>query len=250
MKSTPLKEKLQAAGRDGEGRGAIPEHHALKKIRRKGSGRRKGKFLKALRQGTPSHRLAIKSYSGETRLGVRRLYDCLRTLALYTKNHDVKSSPQLHREISKWIKGKGFPREMFEILFVLVSATRKSDGDFFKSFAAAFEKWNANAKTIDNRMWGQPSDDPELELLLELKTYYDIPPFPPMFYTGGERVVTDSWTPAIQDKLDMPIKERPRLTLTEIQELIKNKLGYDLSLSSISEKAKIVGLPVHRRFGR
>lgn len=132
------------------------------------------------------------------------------------------------------------PREFFfEILWVLVNAVQKKDVSFFKEFARTFELMTKNDAAPETLF--TPPADPEFYWLGQLRKYYEAKSnvfYPPFFSESANKILSLS-----RDK-------RPPLTLNQVGDFLQLHLGYRPSDSSISAKAKKVGIPLHKRFGK
>ena len=197
----------------------------MKKIKRKGSGRKKGQLCKAFESGQPLAEILRLAERGGYRKDVLRVYDHLRTLAwqqdfLIRSGLDVQNKRRAtYEHFVGYLSENGSP-EVFQALWVLINAVRKKDIQFFNELARTFEamvKKDAAPTTLFT-----PPADPEFYWLGKLREQFE----------------------------NTPLNKRQPFTLNQIGKFLKEHIGYRPSDSSLSAKAKRVGIAVHLRFGK
>ena len=194
----------------------------MKKITRKGSGRKKGQLCKVFEAEQPLAELLSLAERGNYRKDVLRVYQHLRTISFrfdstirscnrYEKSlHNTKRF--IYAELASDLRENNSP-EIFQTLWVLVNAVRKKDIAFFKDLARTFELMvNKDAAPLT----------------------IPAPPAAPDFFWLGRLRKT----------------RRGAFTLDEIGDWLEKHTGQRPSLSSISAKAKKAGISVNPRFGK
>ena len=190
------------------------------KTKRPGAGRKKGQLTKVdASTFSPSH-----AEQGDYRGDVRQVYQDLRSLAW---NEGVLEMG--------WEKSL----DAYRAMTTIVKATRKKDVSFFNELAGLFSLMVANDAAPETLP--APPADTEFFWLGKLREYHEAESntyCPPYFSESLSKV------------LSLPRADRPPLTLKQIGDFLKQRTGHRPSLSSLSAKAKIVGLSVHLRFGK
>ena len=221
-----------------------PATHTMK-TKRKGSGRKKGQIFELTKKGHnpqfPLGELIKLAKQGDRPKDAFRVCEHLRALAW--KLHHSPGAPVTRREaycaIEQWMDEARKSPEIFETLWLLINAFEKRDVPFFASLTrmiAAMEKNNAAPDTLT-----MPPADPEMFWLGKLKEYYEAEQnvFCPPFFTES-----------VSKILSLPKTKRPPLTLNQIGDFLQLHLTHRPSDSWLSSKAKLLGIPVHLRFGK
>jgi hypothetical protein len=204
-------------------------------VKRKGAGRKKGQITKAKERDLSPGEITALAFKGDQKEGAIRVYQHLRTLA---RKLDGCSRREAYSAVEGWMLEAKKSPEIFEALFVLVNAMHRKNVAFFNDLARTVALMVRNDAAPDTI--SAPPADLEFYWLGRLREYYDAESnvFCPPFFSESANEV-----------LSMPRKSRPPLTIKMIGDFLKLHIGYRPSESSISAKAKIVGLPLHGKFG-
>lgn len=205
------------------------------KVKRPGSGRKKGQLCKV--DSSPNFvRLARMGYH---RKDVCRVYEQLRAISL--KIADDATPREFYHWLQRSLHGSGGKStEVFEALFGLVNAMRKRDADFFKRLSQAVDHFDAN----DRNRWATSSPPPADKTkywFAKLAEYYhaESVSFCPPFF--GEQLA---------EILRKEQNQRPPLSIKLVRQFITMQTGEHLSDATISDHAKRHGVPLNPRFGK
>jgi hypothetical protein len=231
----------------------------MKKIvKRKGAGRRKGQVIK-LARGSSLEKILLAATTGGLRKDVLRVYQHLRVLTWKLNLDGEMSRREAYYAVERMMGECGQDKipEIFETLWVLLNAVRRGDVAFFQEFARTFELMKANDVAKDTIP--SPPADLEFFWLVKLRHLHESEAKPSRSWSSsrlphparlsppaGPHHLPDSLIPV----LSLPLATRPPLTLDQIGDFLELRMGRRPSKSSISAKARIVGLKGYGQFGR
>lgn len=209
-----------------------------KKITRKGSGRKKGQVSKIQAGKSPEEYIQI-AMQGNFRKCVSRSYRALEFLAI--KSSGATSARDIYKATCDVVNNMRRSPEVFGLLFSIINANHRGDAEFFRELAKALDA--KPQKGILNDFFEPFAAELELFWFARLAQFYktagnSFGEIPPWF---GNKVGS---------VLILPLDMRPPLTADAIGEFLELRIGYRPSASSISAKAKLVGIPLNKRFGK
>ena len=193
-------------------------------MKRKGSGRKKGQLTKVKERGLSPVEIVSEAHKGDQRPDVMRVYQHLRTLAY---KHNTLGT------------GCEDTLEAYEAMTEMVQAVINEDAAFFNELARTVALMVKNDTAPDTIL--SPPADPELYWYGKLREYY----------VAESNVSCPSFfSEQLGEVLSLPREQRPPLSIKLIGDFLELHLGYRPSKTSISDKAKIIGLPLHGKLGR